>query len=121
MASPEVELLLDAIIAFEVVVLLYFWYQKRLFPFTPEVAAAFAPLKPGDREKDLMDDIVAYKVTEIDELAAKRDNLEAVVKQAKKKYSKGQIAASTYRGVINDSQKQLKEIEQRLAMIAERD
>jgi len=119
LASPEVELLLDVIIIGEVLALFYLWYEKKLFPFTPQaIAAVEAPFKPGEEEEDTLDHIIGAKVTEIKELNARKDNLEAVIKQAKQKYMRGEIAASTYRGVINDSEKELVEIEARLKLLA---
>jgi len=119
LASPEIELLLDVIIVGELIALLYLWYEKKLFPFTPQaVAVVEAPFKPGREERETVKDIVDAKLTEIKELSARKDNLEAVIKQAKQKYMRGEIAASTYRGVINDSEKELVEIEARLKLLA---
>ncbi|MGB9577413.1 MAG: hypothetical protein ACP5O3_03415 [Candidatus Micrarchaeia archaeon] len=122
-ASPEVELLLNALIAAEVMVVIYLWYQKGIWPFAQQEMEAQefsiqVPLKTED-EREAVEDIVESKLKEIEELNAIKENAAEVIKQAKRKYMKGEIGVDSYRAVVNEAEKEIIEADARLNLLQE--
>lgn len=122
-ASPEIELAENIILAAECLVIIYLWAQKGIWPFNLlrkqiQAQQLDVPLKEDEEEHEL-DQIVDAKLNEIAELQARKESVQEIIRQAKRKYMKGEIAVDTYRGAIHDAEKELLEIDARLNLLRE--